>query len=203
MSQCVFVHITSVVLSYLTCGWHCQVYHSWRKWSFFRMLNLLKTMLPSETLRTGQFEPTHFCATGMWSLNGSSVWLLLLDNQQLTDNYGKPVQQNARTWTRYAQCCSAIMHANQKSMGFPLETNIVCVTTCEIFDIKIFLIERLLARFAETLLFPNTLLVTSLNTLQLCILPAIGLAALLPQCHVVVAVQGEYNSSTILTNTGP
>jgi len=40
----------------------------------------------------------------------------------------------------------------------------------------------------------NTLLVASLNTRQLCLSPAIGLAAL------AVAVQGEYNSSAEATN---
>ena len=47
------------------------------------------------------------------------------------------------------------------------------------------------------------LIVASLNTRQLCISPAIGLAALLPQRHLAVAVQGEYISSAVLTNTGP
>jgi len=47
------------------------------------------------------------------------------------------------------------------------------------------------------------LIVASLNTRQLCISPAIGLAALLPQRHLAVAVQGEYDSSAVLTNTGP
>jgi len=57
--------------------------------------------------------------------------------------------------------------------------------------------------FISGLLSANTLLIASLNTRQLCLSPAIALAALLPQRHLAVAVQGEYNNSTILTNTGP